>query len=43
MGEVLKALIPKDVHNIPTAFETVGTIAHLNLKPYTLPYKYIIG
>ena len=27
----------------PTAFEIIGHVAHLNLKDYHLPYKYIIG
>ena len=28
---------------IPSAFEVVGTLAHLNLREEQLPYKYIIG
>lgn len=28
---------------IPTAFESVGTIAHINLRSDLLPYKYWIG
>lgn len=28
---------------IPTGYETVGHIAHFNLIPEQLPYKYIIG
>ena len=28
---------------VPTAFETVGHIAHLNLKAEQLPHKHVIG
>ncbi|KMS98385.1 hypothetical protein BVRB_4g093370 [Beta vulgaris subsp. vulgaris] len=40
--EVLEALLPKDMV-IPSAFETVGHIAHLNLKDEHLPYKKVIA
>ncbi|KNA25658.1 hypothetical protein SOVF_004600 [Spinacia oleracea] len=40
--EVLRALLPKDM-TIPSAFETVGHIAHLNLKDEYLPYKKVIA
>ncbi|XP_021725997.1 tRNA (guanine(37)-N1)-methyltransferase 1-like isoform X1 [Chenopodium quinoa] len=40
--EVLEALLPKDMI-IPSAFETVGHIAHLNLKEEHLPYKKVIA
>ena len=40
--EVLQQLLPNDVM-IPGGFETVGTIAHLNLHKNQLPYKEIIG
>jgi tRNA (guanine37-N1)-methyltransferase len=39
---VLEALLPKDVV-VPSAFETVGHIAHLNLREEHLPYKKIIA
>lgn len=42
MQDVLRELLPKDVV-IPTGFETVGTIAHLNLRSGQLPYKNLIG
>ena len=42
MQDVLRELLPKEVV-IPTGFETVGTIAHLNLRSGQLPHKYIIG
>ena len=42
MQDVLKEVLPKDVI-IPTGFETVGEIAHLNLRSSQLPYRHIIG
>ena len=41
--EVLKTLLPSSVESIPSSFEQVGHIAHLNLRDEALPYKYIIG
>ena len=43
MDEVLKALLPSTITEIPSAYEQAGTIAHLNLREEVLPYKYIIG
>ncbi|CAL4932622.1 unnamed protein product [Urochloa decumbens] len=42
MNEVLEALLPEGVI-IPTGFETVGHIAHLNLRDEHLPYKKLIA
>lgn len=42
MNEVLEAVLPKDL-TVPSAFETVGHIAHLNLREEHLPYKKIIA
>jgi tRNA (guanine37-N1)-methyltransferase len=42
LQELLKLLLPPDVV-IPSSFETIGHIAHLNLLDEQLPYKYIIG
>jgi tRNA (guanine37-N1)-methyltransferase len=28
---------------VPTSFESIGHIAHLNLRPEQLPHKAIIG
>lgn len=38
----VQRLLPPDTE-VPTAFETVGHIAHLNLKEEHLPYKHVIG
>ena len=40
---LLNQLLPKSVHPVPTAFETVGHVAHLNLKQDHLPYRRMIG
>ncbi len=40
--EVLKRFLPAGVE-IPSSFESIGHIAHLNLKCDALPYKYLIG
>lgn len=42
VSDALAMLLPKDVV-IPSAFETIGHIAHLNLNEEQLPYKNIIG
>ncbi|KAL4271731.1 hypothetical protein GQ457_13G002970 [Hibiscus cannabinus] len=42
MNEILETLLPEGMI-IPSAFETVGHIAHLNLKDEHLPYKNIIA
>jgi len=39
--EILRKLLP--VEEIPSSFELVGTIAHVNLKEPCWPYKYWIG
>jgi tRNA (guanine37-N1)-methyltransferase len=38
----LQAVLPDGVE-IPSSFESVGHIAHFNLRPPHLPYKHIIG
>jgi len=42
-GHVLSRLLPETLHPPPTAFETIGHVAHLNLKSHHLPYKTLIG
>ncbi|CAN8273697.1 unnamed protein product [Cochlearia groenlandica] len=42
MNEVLEALLPKGMI-VPSAFEMVGHIAHLNLRDEHLPYKKLIA
>ncbi len=40
--EVLKAILPDGI-DIPGSFETVGHIAHLNLRPEQEAFKHLIG
>ncbi|XP_043689951.1 tRNA (guanine(37)-N1)-methyltransferase 1 [Telopea speciosissima] len=42
MHEILEALLPNGMI-VPAAFETVGRIAHLNLRDEHLPYKKLIA
>jgi tRNA (guanine37-N1)-methyltransferase len=44
VDEVLRKLLPKDsVTEIPSGFELVGQLAHMNLRDCCLPYKFWIG
>ncbi|RHY32561.1 hypothetical protein DYB32_002433 [Aphanomyces invadans] len=40
---VLRRLLPESITEIPASFETIGHIAHLNLRDFHLPYKHVIG
>ena len=40
--EVLRKILPPEI-DIPSSFEQIGHIAHMNLREETLAYKYIIG
>ena len=40
--EVLKMLLPDDI-TVPSAFEQVGHIAHVNLRDEALPHRRLIG
>lgn len=42
INATLKAILPITA-DIPSAYETIGHIAHLNLRQAQLPYKEIIG
>mmetsp|Transcript_17974 Transcript_17974/g.23499 ORF Transcript_17974/g.23499 Transcript_17974/m.23499 type:complete len:474 (-) Transcript_17974:35-1456(-) len=40
---VLKQLLPESMTEIPSSFETIGHIAHFNLREELMPYRYLIG
>ena len=42
-SHVLQTLLPPELHPPSTSFETIGHVAHLNLKSPHLPYRYLIG
>lgn len=39
---ILQELLPKG-WEVPSSFETIGHIAHLNLREEYLPFKHVIG
>lgn len=39
----LQRVVPEDIGEVTHAFESIGHIAHLNLRDALLPYKHIIG
>ncbi|CAL1544287.1 unnamed protein product [Lymnaea stagnalis] len=41
-ADIMRAVLPSDFDNV-TSFTQIGHIAHLNLKPESLPYKHLIG
>ncbi len=43
MQAILHAVLPPEMREVPSAFETVGHIAHLNLREEVLPYKELVG
>lgn len=41
--QVLRAVLPPEINEIPSSFETIGHIAHVNLRDSQLDYKHLIG
>lgn len=41
--QVLRAVLPADVSEVPSSFETIGHIAHVNLRDSQLDYRKLIG
>lgn len=41
--ELLRKILPKETKEIPSAFETVGSLIHVNLRQELVPYQYWIG
>lgn len=40
--EILRMILPSNV-DVPTSFEMVGHVVHLNLRAEQLPFKHVIG
>jgi tRNA (guanine37-N1)-methyltransferase len=40
---ILREILPKEIKDVPSSFESVGHVAHLNLNQELLPYKNTIG
>ena len=43
LDEALRIVLPPEITEIPSSFEIIGHIAHLNLRPACFPHKEIIG
>jgi len=41
--QVLRAVLPDEITEVPSSFETIGHIAHVNLRDSQLDYKKLIG
>ena len=41
--QVLRAVLPTEISEVPSSFETIGHIAHVNLRDSQLDYKTLIG
>eukprot|EP00512_Aurantiochytrium_limacinum_P000268 CAMPEP_0171491868 /NCGR_PEP_ID=MMETSP0958-20121227/4095_1 /TAXON_ID=87120 /ORGANISM="Aurantiochytrium limacinum, Strain ATCCMYA-1381" /LENGTH=451 /DNA_ID=CAMNT_0012025327 /DNA_START=297 /DNA_END=1652 /DNA_ORIENTATION=- len=41
--QILRKLIPAEIKELPASFETVGHLAHVNLREEVLPWRYQIG
>ena len=41
--QILRAVLPEDIGEVTTAFESVGHIAHMNLRESQMKYKKLIG
>lgn len=41
--QVLRAVLPAEISEIPSSFETIGHIAHVNLRDSQVEYKSLIG
>ncbi|KAL1917821.1 uncharacterized protein VTP21DRAFT_3655 [Calcarisporiella thermophila] len=41
--EILRAVLPEHMKEVPSAFTQIGHIAHMNLRDEYLPFKNIIG
>jgi tRNA (guanine37-N1)-methyltransferase len=43
VDEILRKLLPTEIQEIPSAYETIGKLAHVNLRKDHLPFQLWIG
>jgi tRNA (guanine37-N1)-methyltransferase len=43
VDEILRKLLPPEIQEIPSAYEQVGHLAHVNLRKEHLPFQFWIG
>jgi tRNA (guanine37-N1)-methyltransferase len=43
VDEILRKLLPSQIKEIPSAYETIGSLAHVNLRKEHLPFQLWIG
>lgn len=41
--EAMRQILPSSINELPSSFEQIGHIAHLNLRDDLLPFKHQIG
>ena len=41
--QIIRAILPNEIDEVTTSFETIGHIAHVNLRDSQLDYKQVIG
>ena len=42
-AQAMRRVLPSDIGDVPSSFEQVGHVAHVNLRDEHLPYKHLIG
>uniref|UniRef100_A0A7S4JH19 tRNA (guanine(37)-N1)-methyltransferase n=1 Tax=Odontella aurita TaxID=265563 RepID=A0A7S4JH19_9STRA len=43
VDRILRRILPPSVREVPSSFEAIGRLAHVNLREEALPYRYLIG
>ena len=39
----IRKVLPENFQDLPSSYELIGKIAHMNLREHLIPYKKIIG